>query len=212
MKIIKRYQNRKLYDTQASKYVTLDDIAQMVKDGEDVQVVDNKTKKDLTSVTLAQIVFEEQKQRKEPLPLFTLKRIIQSGGESIQDFIEKFILPGLSSIQQAREELEKYINGLITKGSLSHDEGRRILRDLLATSQKNIDEIQKRFDERIRLVLSRMKGYTGIQQKLEKLEAQVSELEARLAAGPAKAEGKTVSKPKSQKGKTAGKPKAAGKS
>ena len=201
MKIIKRYQNRKLYDTQASKYVTLDDIAQMVKNGEDVQVVDNKTKKDLTSVTLAQIVFEEQKQRKEPLPLFTLKRIIQSSGESIQDFIEKFIVPGLSSIQQAREELEKYINGLITRGSLSHDEGRTILRDFLASSQKNIDVIQRRFDDRIKLVLSRMKGYSGIQQKLEKLEVQVAELEAKLGA-PADQEVKTQKK-------AGGKPKAA---
>ena len=80
-KVIKRYQNRKLYDTEASTYVTLDDITQMIRDGEDVKVIDNKTKRDLTAVTLAQIIFEEQKKQREILSLPSLKRIIQSGGE-----------------------------------------------------------------------------------------------------------------------------------
>ena len=93
-KIIKRYQNRKLYDTEASTYVTLDDISKMIRGGEDVKVIDNKSKKDLTSVTLAQIIFEEQKKQREILPLAALRRIIQTGGESIQEFVEKHIRPG----------------------------------------------------------------------------------------------------------------------
>jgi polyhydroxyalkanoate synthesis repressor PhaR len=58
-KVIKRYTNRKLYDTVESRYVTLDEIAEMVKAGAEVKVIDNRTKEDLTSVTLAQIIFEE---------------------------------------------------------------------------------------------------------------------------------------------------------
>ena len=58
-RIIKRYANRKLYDTQESRYVTLDQISHMIRAGEDVQVLDNNSKEDLTSVTLAQIIFEE---------------------------------------------------------------------------------------------------------------------------------------------------------
>ena len=57
-KVIKRYTNRKLYDTVESRYVTLDEIAQMIKAGAEVQIIDNRTKEDLTSVTLAQIIFE----------------------------------------------------------------------------------------------------------------------------------------------------------
>ena len=60
-KIIKRYTNRKLYDTVESRYVTLDEIGEMVKRGVEVQIVDNRSKGDLTSVTLAQIIFEEEK-------------------------------------------------------------------------------------------------------------------------------------------------------
>ena len=60
-KVIKRYTNRKLYDTVESRYVTLDEIAAMIKEGVEVRIVDNRTKEDLTSVTLAQIIFEEEK-------------------------------------------------------------------------------------------------------------------------------------------------------
>ena len=58
-KVIKRYTNRKLYDTVESRYVTLEEIAGMIKAGAEVKIVDNRTKEDLTSVTLAQIIFEE---------------------------------------------------------------------------------------------------------------------------------------------------------
>ena len=61
IRVIKRYANRKLYDTRDSRYVTLDRIAELVRSGEEVKVVDNRSKKDLTKITLAQIIYEEQK-------------------------------------------------------------------------------------------------------------------------------------------------------
>ena len=63
-RIIKRYANRKLYDTEHSRYVTLDQISEMIRNGDDVKIVDNKTKEDLTTVTLAQIIFEEEKKQR----------------------------------------------------------------------------------------------------------------------------------------------------
>ena len=88
-RIIKRYANRKLYDTQHSRYVTLDQIAEMIRGGDDVKIVDNKTKEDLTSVTLAQIIFEEEKRQKSFLPLQAMRNIIQSGGESISQLVNQ---------------------------------------------------------------------------------------------------------------------------
>src|SRR5688500_18513008 len=80
-RIIKRYANRKLYDTEHSRYVTLDQISEMIRNGDDVKIVDNKTKEDLTTVTLAQIIFEEEKKQRSFLPLNAMRNIIQSGGE-----------------------------------------------------------------------------------------------------------------------------------
>src|SRR5947209_17321584 len=85
-KIIKRYTNRKLYDTVESRYVTLEEIAEMVKSGAEVKIVDNRTKEDLTSVTLAQIIFEEEKKTSK-MPLGMLRDIIRTGGDSVQAFL-----------------------------------------------------------------------------------------------------------------------------
>src|SRR5688572_32539032 len=81
-RVIKRYANRKLYDTQRSRYVTLEQIAEMIRAGEDVKIIDNNSKEDLTALTLAQILFEEEK-KGGFLPLAALRNIIQSGGQSI---------------------------------------------------------------------------------------------------------------------------------
>ena len=88
-KIIKRYQNRKLYDTQQSCYVTLDDIAKMIRSSEDVMVIDNKTKNDITAATLTQIIFESEKKASQYAPLFTLREIIQNGNGSISSYLAK---------------------------------------------------------------------------------------------------------------------------
>src|SRR5678815_3697931 len=88
-RIIKRYANRKLYDTEHSRYVTLDQISEMIRNGDDVKIVDNKTKEDLTTVTLAQIIFEEEKKQKSFLPLNAMRNIIQSGGERIEELVSQ---------------------------------------------------------------------------------------------------------------------------
>ena len=82
-RVVKRYSNRKLYDTKDSRYVTLLQIAEMVRAGEEVQIIDNNTKEDLTEVTLAQIIYEEQKQHSRTVPLQTLKDLIHQRGEKV---------------------------------------------------------------------------------------------------------------------------------
>ncbi len=179
-RVIKRYQNRKLYDTEASAYVTLDDIAQMIKDGEDVKVVDNKTKKDLTSLTLTQIVFEEEKKQQSILPLAALKRIIASGGESISEFIDRHIVPGLNSFAHARHEMEKYVNRLISRGKLDPEEGKRMLSDLVGGGQKSLEDAYQRIDAKVNEMLEQLKTLTTLSREVSRLEARLDELEAKI--------------------------------
>lgn len=104
VKIIKRYQNRKLYDTQQSCYVTLDDIAKMIRTNEEVMVIDNKSKNDITAATLTQIIFEAEKKAAQYAPLFTLRDIIQHGNGSISSYLAKlgaFPIDYMTQQQQA---------------------------------------------------------------------------------------------------------------
>jgi polyhydroxyalkanoate synthesis repressor PhaR len=89
-RVIKRYANRKLYDTHDSKYVTLDRIAELVRNGEEVKVLDNKSQKDMTKVTLAQIIYEEQKSGNATAwSVQSLRGFIQEGREKLVTSIKE---------------------------------------------------------------------------------------------------------------------------
>ena len=95
-KIIKRYQNRKLYDTHESSYVTLDEIAKMIKNGEEICVIDNKTKNDITVATLTQLLYESERKSDAQPSVDLLKEIIRHGDGSFSGFISSKItsVPG----------------------------------------------------------------------------------------------------------------------
>jgi len=132
-KIIKRYQNRKLYDTQQSCYVTLDDIAKMIRASEDVMVIDNKTKNDITAATLTQIIFESEKKASQYAPLFTLREIIQNGNGSISSYLAKLgAFPQDYAEKQAAAQAEAAQK--LENGKASHDDMKRSLDERVASA------------------------------------------------------------------------------
>jgi polyhydroxyalkanoate synthesis repressor PhaR len=178
VKVIKRYSNRKLYDTVESRYVTLDEIAGMIKRGLEVKVIDNRSKEDLTSVTLAQIIFEEEK-KKNQMPLALLREIIRRPGESISGFIQKELTPRVTSIREGAESrLDKLFRREDSLEGTSAAE-------LLKSSQKTLEEWQGKIDERIRQGIESLVGtfpalgrdIHSVRQKLEELEKKIDELE-----------------------------------
>jgi polyhydroxyalkanoate synthesis repressor PhaR len=174
-KIIKRYTNRKLYDTVESRYVTLDEIAEMVKQGVEVKIVDNRSKDDLTSVTLAQIIFEEEKKTSR-MPLTVLREIIRHPGESISGFIQKEVTPRVASI---REEAESRIERL-----LGREEGQGSgPSDLLRSSQRALEEWQKKVDDRVKHVVDNVTGnLPALGRDMNELLKRLEELEAKVDA------------------------------
>src|SRR6476469_9164798 len=111
-KIIKRYQNRKLYDTHESSYVTLDEIAKMIKGGEDLRVIDNKTKNDITAATLTQLLYESERKAKTQPSVDLLKEIIRHGDGSFSGYIQTKVNSELPSFDQqpAKEEAPAVAN------------------------------------------------------------------------------------------------------
>ncbi|HUS66832.1 MAG TPA: polyhydroxyalkanoate synthesis regulator DNA-binding domain-containing protein [Kofleriaceae bacterium] len=202
-RVIKRYANRKLYDTQHSRYVTLDQIAEMIRGGDDVKIIDNKTKEDLTSVTLAQIIFEEEKRQKSFLPLQAMRNIIQSGGESITQLVNQAkgrvsqILPRKKDEEPppdgaapAEEEpalgasaAEEEGDGVDAEGGTRVREGLRNLRefrDFLSHSQRTIDEWQKKMDGRIRGMVEGISPFSTLQKDIGALTSRIAQLEEKL--------------------------------
>jgi polyhydroxyalkanoate synthesis repressor PhaR len=130
MPVIKRYSNRKLYDIQARRYVTLGTLGRMVRDGEDVSVIDHDTGEDLTASVLAQIIFEREKKAGGLLPQDILTRLVRAGGRSIfglQNGIRAFLDP----VQHVDDDIRRRMDILVEEGSLPADEGLKFLEMLL---------------------------------------------------------------------------------
>ena len=128
MPVVKRYSNRKLYDTESKRYVTLDDLADFIRRGEEVRVVDHVTGEDLTSVTLMQVIYEEEKKIGGLLPQVFLTRLIRAGGETVSSLRSR--LTSLDPFQMVDEEIRRRIQAQVEQGKLSEEEGRR-MQDLL---------------------------------------------------------------------------------
>lgn len=104
--VIKRYSNRKLYDTQESRYVTLEELEELIRAGKEISVVDVSTGEDLTSVTLAQIILEKERSHRTGLPTAFLHQLIQHG-EAWQDFVQKSFRSSLESITTSQREADR---------------------------------------------------------------------------------------------------------
>jgi polyhydroxyalkanoate synthesis repressor PhaR len=187
-RIIKRYANRKLYDTEHSRYVTLDQISEMIRNGDDVKIVDNKTKEDLTTVTLAQIIFEEEKKQRSFLPLGAMRNIIQSGGEWFAEAQRRVqsILPG----KRKAEDGDAPVDDIATAHG-EHDEAMvkkrslQSLREWIEHSKHRLEEWQKQVDTRIRSTIDGISQavtpWSSVNKDVRALADRIGELEAKLA-------------------------------
>jgi polyhydroxyalkanoate synthesis repressor PhaR len=104
--VIKRYSNRKLYDTQESRYVTLEEIEEMIRAGREISVVDAQTGEDLTSVTLTQIILENERNRRANLPSAFLHQLIKHG-EAWQDFVQRTMRSSLEGFVSSQRDMER---------------------------------------------------------------------------------------------------------
>jgi polyhydroxyalkanoate synthesis repressor PhaR len=104
--VIKRYSNRKLYDTQESRYVTLDEIEEMIRGGREITVVDAASGEDLTSVTLTQIILEHERNHRGTLPTSFLHQLIKHG-EAWQDFVQRSMRSSLEGVVTNQREMER---------------------------------------------------------------------------------------------------------
>lgn len=109
--IIKKYANRRLYDTSSSQYVTLDYVRELVKSGREFTVVDAKSGEDLTHGVLSQIIFEEEARGENLLPLPFLRQLIQYYGDSLQSVVPSYLEATMEAFSSQQEEMRERFTG-----------------------------------------------------------------------------------------------------
>jgi polyhydroxyalkanoate synthesis repressor PhaR len=178
-RVIKRYTNRKLYDTDQSRYVTLDDIARLIRDNEDVRVIDNETQADLTAVTFAQIILEEEKRKTNLVSVPFLRKLIHSGEAAVQDFSDsaKRALDQFGDFtERAGGRVREVVEGGGRAIDEAIDESRGFLEDLLALPQRRLEALQ----DVARKSVDRIRQSPSLQREIERLEKSIRSIEQML--------------------------------
>jgi polyhydroxyalkanoate synthesis repressor PhaR len=185
-RVIKRYSNRKLYDTKDSRYVTLLQIAEMVRGGEEVQIIDNNTKEDLTEVTLAQIIYEEQKQKASSrnVPLQTLKELIHQRTEKVLGDLRESplgrLIPGTGKSEPPGTTPTEPAAAGTADAAKSEDNGGAGKPSLVEQAKETWEDWQHKVDERVKAVIPNLLPWQQLQHEVKRLNARIEELEEKL--------------------------------
>lgn len=181
VRLIKRYGNRKLYDVEASRYVTLDGVRALVQGGADVRVLDNDSGEDLTRVTLAQIIYEaERKTGSGPgiLSLPLLRRLVRLGDGAARD-LRRGVERGREALESMREAAGQRVQDLVGRGK--GDRSGSLLGNVLEKPQRTLEDLQHRIDAQVRQSVERLTRHPALRGELKRIERSLRQIEARIA-------------------------------
>ena len=168
--VIKKYANRRLYNTATSSYVTLDFLSDMVKNGEDFVVYDAKSGDDITHSVLTQIIFEEESKGQNLLPIQFLRQLIQFYGDSLQRFVPSYLEMSMNAFSQNQDDLRSRMRDALeaTPGYTMFEEGVR----------KNMEL----YNQAMKMFSPMTNLYAPSQSDKGEDSAEISELKSQLAA------------------------------
>jgi polyhydroxyalkanoate synthesis repressor PhaR len=156
--VIRKYSDRRLYDPGASRYVKLDDIARLVREGTDVKVLDARSGKDLTSTILTQIIVEDARNRDTALPIQLLQQLIRASDRATHDFVTWYLNNTLQLYHKAQETVQSRLTGAKTAVSSPLEFVRQLVGGQSLPSSTDAAEADK------------------LRRRVEELEAQLAEL------------------------------------
>ncbi len=137
--IIKKYANRRLYDTETSSYITLELLSQMTRDGRDFVVVDAKTGEDITHSVLTQIIMEEEQRGENMLPVSFLRQLISLYGNSMQSLVPQYLEASMEAFRKNQQQFQQAMEGAFAGGPFAEIAKRNMeMFNVAASAFKNV--------------------------------------------------------------------------
>jgi polyhydroxyalkanoate synthesis repressor PhaR len=175
---IKKYANRKLYDSTDKKYISMNRLAELLKQGEDIVIIDNETGKDITASIVSSLIARTKDQAEETVSSGMLIRFFRKGGATLTDYTKKYTSLWQKSFTMAEDELDSFVKKLVKDKEISKSEGSRIRADIIGFTKAMKTWISKTIDRRITEVLNVMNLAT--RDHVNQLETRLSLLEEKL--------------------------------
>jgi polyhydroxyalkanoate synthesis repressor PhaR len=144
--IIKRYGNRRLYNTETQNYLNYEDLTKLVREGQDIKVVDSTSKEDVTKAVLIQLILEEEKDKKSILPTPFLFQLLRSREESMQDFFTNHLSTSFNAYLKTKEEFDNRFRSMIEMAASAPQmwekliPGAEVMRELFTGKKSENDE------------------------------------------------------------------------
>ncbi|MBF0232508.1 MAG: hypothetical protein HQK62_08530 [Desulfamplus sp.] len=191
MHLIKKYANRKLYDTTEKKYVTMKHISSMIKSGKDVSIIDNESGEDLTSSIVSSLMGRDSGEADASLSSSLLIQLFRKGSGALTDYAKKYFSIWQNAFTLAEDELDYMLKGLVKNNEISRIEGSRLKKEIMGFTSSLKQWISEMVDKRINEVLSVMNLATrdqfanlterisGLEKKIEELESQQNKQESK---------------------------------
>lgn len=173
--VIKKYANRRLYNTATSSYVTLDYLAEMVKNGDDFVVYDAKSGEDITHSVLTQIIFEEESKGQNLLPIQFLRQLIKFYGDSLQTFVPSYLEMSMDAFSKNQEDMRERM-----RGAFGNTPGYAVFEESVRHNMELYQQAMKMFSP-----MSGMYGgggASGGEESAPSESADIDELKSQLAA------------------------------
>ncbi len=190
MRKIKKYANRKLYDTIDKHYISLDRLSELIKEGEAVQIIDNTTGEDITSSVVSQLLAREQKDKDE-VPSSILINLLRRGGDTVTDYARRFPSLWKTVLNTAEEEIDKAVKILARDKNLSSAEASRLRKEIAGYVDNSRKWVSHQVDQRVKDVLNAMnlaskEQVAELSRKIDALTEQIDRIEKGGASGAEK--------------------------
>jgi polyhydroxyalkanoate synthesis repressor PhaR len=184
MHLIKKYANRKMYDIRDKRYISRDQLAELIKNGEEVAIIDNRTGEDLTSSIVSQLIGMDSKDKENDGAVSSrfLMQLLRKGGGTLTDYAKKYVSLWQGALTMAEDEIDKLVNMLVKNKELSISEGSRLKKEIIGYTNSLKGWISDSIDKRVGEVFNAMNLATNdhmkaLSAKVDVLAKKVKQLE-----------------------------------
>ena len=185
MKTIKRYKNRRLYDTEIKKTIKLEDVRRYVDDSVPIRVIDNATGKDITVQTLVTVLSSTTSDTKTLIANKSiLQKLIEERGAGVMDAMKKLMLAAIGAIHLSREKVEEIFDELVKKGEMTSDEKSEALKKMAEKIEVKTGKIKETIETKASETFEKINvgsRMDELNRKVEELSSKVEELTQKLS-------------------------------